>query len=276
MNTCMRTPVVREDGLCREAAQAKLRQRPVCAGERTALLLSVLLPSISLLSLVTVSTLAWYNPASSATARAAPPHAGIEDECVRIDFESLPGGTPTDGLPIDTQYRDTHGVIFGLEGGGTPLLAEVGGEATAFLGPPNHSTSDTPASGQNIGRFFLTDDGILSVDAVPLIVTYEPPTDAASGVILDLDFDESFVIEARNEAGDVVQTIMLQAGTLFTGDGIATPWTFQRQTADIASIRFTGGRSAFGQFGLGFDNFCARSHTPLPPTFEVHLPILQR
>ena len=32
-----------------------------------------------------------------------------------IDFETVPGGTPSDGLAIHDQYQDNFGVIFGLD-----------------------------------------------------------------------------------------------------------------------------------------------------------------
>lgn len=192
-----------------------------------------------------------------------------------INFESIPGiEVPTDGLLINNQFETTHGVIFSLEGGGSPQLARIGAPTTAFQGP---IAGDTPVPGQGIGEFFLTDDGILSgLAAIPLIVTYTTPTAAASGIILDIDFDESFLIEARNNIGDVIESIVINAGDPGTGDGIATLWSFTRPSADVYSIRFVGSRSTSGSFGLGFDNFDARSASaatpiPLPATHILML-----
>ena len=78
-----------------------------------------------------------------------------------ITFEEIPGSTPTDGMIISNQFEATHGVSFSFESGGHPQLAEVGEPGTAFGGPPNDGSPDTPASGQLVGQFFLTDDGLV-------------------------------------------------------------------------------------------------------------------
>ncbi len=178
-----------------------------------------------------------------------------------IDFETVPGvGTPFEGLTISDQYAATHGVTFSLLGGGAPVVAEVGPPTTAFQGPPNHSGSDNPVPGQGIGQFFLTDDGqTVGIDPLPLVVDYDPPASEASGVILDMDVDESFTIEAFDEVGASLAVILIQSGDPFTGDGIATPWNMVRPTPEIARLVFTGDRSTPGFFGLGFDNFDARA-----------------
>lgn len=187
-----------------------------------------------------------------------------------IDFEAIPGETPFEGLAISDQYLLSDGITFSLENGGDPVLAKVGPPATAFGGPPNHNGDDTPALNQNIGSFFLTDDGVLSgLDAEPLIVSYSPPTAAASGVILDIDFDETFTIDARDANDNTLETITITAGDPNTGDGIATRWVLYRASEDIYSIKFEGQRADAGSFGLGFDNFSARS-----ATFFIYLPLL--
>jgi hypothetical protein len=176
-----------------------------------------------------------------------------------IDFESIPGvGAPTAGLAISNQFLATAGVSFSLEGGGNPVIARVGNPRTAFQG--FGGAGDTPAPGQEIGTYFLTDDGVLGGNVVqPLIASYASPTMTASGVILDIDFTESFLIEARDMSGTVLESILIEAGDPDTGDGIATNWSFSRPSADVWSIRFAGSRPS-GQFGLGFDNF--ESGTP--------------
>jgi hypothetical protein len=187
-----------------------------------------------------------------------------------IDFETIPGATAQEGLVISDQFAATHGVTFQLEGGGNPVLAEVGSPVSAFLGPPNDTTPDTPLAGQNIGQYFLTDDGSLNTSSSNLIIRYDPPTAAASGIILDIDSSEVFTIEARGASDAVLQTITVEAGDPGTGDGRATRWSFSRMDTDIASLRFVGERPV-GNFGLGFDNFSART----PATF-LYLPLIQR
>jgi len=45
---------------------------------------------------------------------------------VLIDFESIPGGTPAEGLVVSNQYQAAYGVTFSLESGGLPQLARAG------------------------------------------------------------------------------------------------------------------------------------------------------
>jgi len=191
----------------------------------------------------------------------------IQTQAAIIDFESIPGvGVPIEGLIISDQFEASDGISFALEGGGNPRIAQLGSPTTAFKG--HGGVGDTPAPGQGTGSFFLTDDGSLSgLTSPPLLINYSTPTSAASGFILDIDFDESFLIQARDDSGSVLQTINILAGDPGTGNGIATFWSFDRPTEDIASIRFAGSRAAAGAFGLGFDNFNARSATvvPMPP-----------
>jgi len=166
-----------------------------------------------------------------------------------IDFETIPGGTPSEGLVISDQFLATAGVSFALEGGGFPVLAEVGSPTTAF------QPSDTPAAGQGTGSFFLTDTGSLGGTNPPaVIISYAISTSVASGVLLDIDFKESWAIEAFDGSGILLETISIAAGDPGAGNALATPWVFNRPTNDIASIKLTGSRPT-NVFGLGFDNF---------------------
>ncbi len=183
--------------------------------------------------------------------------------CTPLDFESVPGETAVEGLVIDTQFEAGFGVAFALEDGESPRLAEVGEPTTAF--EPN----DTPDADQGIGTFFLTDDGVLQSEVAPppLIVSYTAPVDSASGVVLDIDFSETFTIQARDAAENVLEEIVISAGDEGTGNGNATPWGFRRAMPDVASIRFVGFRSS-GRFGLGFDNFVACTTNPFATPLE--------
>ena len=103
-------------------------------------------------------------------------------------------------------------------------------------------------------------------------MNYTTPTMAASGVILDIDFNESFLIQARDGSGNVLESISISAGDPGTGNGIATLWSFSRPSADVVSIRFAGTRTAGGAFGLGFDNFDARTAAvPEPESYAMML-----
>jgi len=174
-----------------------------------------------------------------------------------ITFETIPGGTPSEGLTIFDQFLATEGVTFSLVGGGNPVLAEIGSPTTAFIGPGG---GDSPAAADaaSIGQFFLTDDGATS-GTVPaaLLVNYSTPTSNASGVVLDIDGGETFLIEAFdgvNGTGISQGTFTINAGDADTGNGVASDWFFSLGSASIRSIIFSGSRPS-GFFGLGFDNF---------------------
>lgn len=185
-----------------------------------------------------------------------------------ITFETIPGDTPAEGLAISTQFLADYGITFSLKGGGSPVLAMVGDPLTAFAGPPNHTTSDLPAAGQGVGRYFLTDDGQLTPGASEtLVVTYEQATDAASGVILDIDFTEYFIISLYDAqtGGNLLASHTIDGSDPGTGDGIATFWSFNRASADVYRIEFVGDKPRGGGFGLAFDNFSYNSSTPAVP-----------
>ena len=184
------------------------------------------------------------------------------EACTPIDFETVPGEGPKEGVLISKQFEKSNGITFSLEDGTFPRLAAVGRPATAFMGPPRDSGADTPAASQGVGQFFLTDDGSLDgLRPSPLLVRYSPPTANASGVLLDVDYDETFTIEALDAKGTVLSTLRVSAKEPNTGDGMATRWSVSHEAADIATIRVVGRRTAGGRFGLGFDLFCARGRS---------------
>jgi outer membrane protein OmpA-like peptidoglycan-associated protein len=212
------------------------------------------------LALGLVATLSASGAGIRAFAQSAP--VPSIEPCVPIDFETIPGAAPKEGLLISKQFEQTHGITFNLEDGTSPRLAAVGRPATAFFGPPRDNAADTPAANQGVGQFFLTDDG--SVDGLkssPLLVRYSPPTADASGVLLDVDYDETFTIEALDAKSTLLSTLSVKAKEPNTGDGIATRWSVSHETADIATIRVVGRRTAGGRFGLAFDLFCARGRS---------------
>ena len=97
--------------------------------------------------------------------------AQVFNGCITIDFETLPTGVPFEGAQISNQYYADFGLTFELENGNFPVLAQVGNPTTAF---GSAFGNDTPAPGQNIGSFFLTDDGLLSgLNAIPVILNFE-------------------------------------------------------------------------------------------------------
>lgn len=175
--------------------------------------------------------------------------------CLEVDFEEIPNQIPAEGLVINNQYFASHGVTFTLENGQSPILAQVGGAATAF---GSAFGNDAPAPGSDIGEFFLTDDGFLTgLSMIPVIVTFANPIDSFSTCVLDIDFDEFFILEARDENGQTVLADTIYSGDPDTGDGVASCWGFNFDGCEgtIYSVRFEGFRNVAGAFGLGMDNF---------------------
>jgi hypothetical protein len=197
-----------------------------------------------------------------------------DTRCVSIDFETIPKDSVYEGLVLGTQYLASLGMVFTLENGTLPVIAKVGSPMTAFGGPPSNAGPDTPAPNQNIGDYFLTDNGVVSgTNAPPLIVSFSSEVDSASGVILDIDAGEIFTIQARDITDSILEEIVIAAGDTNTGDGLATPWGFKRVEPDIFSIRFEGSRPS-GAFGLGFDNFTTCAVGRSTNITETHLPIV--
>jgi len=176
--------------------------------------------------------------------------------CLTLDFESIPGGIPQSGAILSDQYKESFGVTFTLEGGGNPVLADVGGAQEAFGSA--WGSNDIPAPGVDIGNFFLTDDGVLQgLTSPPIVLTFDIPIDTFAGCILDIDFGETFLIEAMDENGDVILRETITEGDPDTGDGALTCWGFNLPGCEgsIYSIRYSGSRDMAGAFGLGMDNF---------------------
>ena len=185
-------------------------------------------------------------------------NAQIENGCISIDFETFPNESPSSGLILSDQFKDAFGLSFRLEGGGFPVLAQVGGNNAEAFG--SAWGNDTPAPGVDIGQFFLTDDGQLSgLTSPPIILDFEIPIDSFAGCILDMDFEEFFIIQALDASGTVILEERIDAGDPGTGDGALTCWGFNLPGCEgsIYSIRYAGFRPASspGAFGLGMDYF---------------------
>ncbi|NNE16452.1 MAG: hypothetical protein HKN51_15835, partial [Saprospiraceae bacterium] len=185
-------------------------------------------------------------------------NAQVENGCISIDFESFPNQTPTAGLVLSDQYKDAFGLSFSLETGGFPVLADVGGAAAEAFG--SAWGNDTPRPSVDIGKFFLTDDGQLSGLTSPaIILDFEVPIDSFAGCILDMDFEEFFIIQALDEFGTVILEERIDAGDPGTGDGQLTCWGFNLPGCEgsIYSIKYAGFRpeTSPGAFGLGMDYF---------------------
>ena len=192
-----------------------------------------------------------------------------------IDFETLPGGLPTEDLqPISIEY-EAFGVRFSIvdritgEPIGPAYIAKQGEPCTAFLGCLDEP--DTPLSGQGLGDSFLTDRTGGEEDRGNLLVTYLTPVAAASGVVVDVDcaddgYCEQWTITAFDTYGIPLDTFIIDPPEIYNdcyrdpGDAIGVLWWFQRPTNEIASvlISYTGEVDP-AIIGLAFDNFSTAS-----------------
>lgn len=199
------------------------------------------------------------------------PHEGQTEGCTGITFEWIPGMEPIEKMEINDQYFNFCGVSFRLSNGESPRLAQVGSPLVSFEGV-GENKDDQPAANQHVGNFFLTDDSTLGVGSWDaFIIDYREPVSAASAVLLDIDALEEWVIEAHNESGEVIDSIILRSGDENTGDGIASPWSFSMESPVIQSIqiRYTGENRS--TVGFALDNFSPSSSSIITPEDDPDL-----
>lgn len=159
-----------------------------------------------------------------------------------IGFETVGPNLATDSMVIAEQYRPTMGVRFSRADGGSVALAKSGAPSTAFAAGPDtaawtagDSLLPTDPWAVSVGNFFVKLSG---TPASALVIDYDYPTAAASGLILDVDADETWVIRAYSDNGiTLVAETVLAGGTDGTGDQTATPWAVTRPSADIVQLR---------------------------------------
>ncbi len=178
--------------------------------------------------------------------------------CLFLDFEDIEGMDLFEGAEMSDQFEASFGLTFSLEGGGFPVLAEVGGSPAAAFGSAWGNDTPAPQDAALVGSFFLTDDGQLSgLTSPPVVLDFATAIDSFAGCILDMDFGEVFKIEAFGEFGDLILEDSIMAGDPNTGDGRATCWGFNlgNCTGMVYQIKFSGYREQAGAFGLGLDNF---------------------
>ena len=200
-----------------------------------------------------------------------------------IDFETVPGDTPSEGLQITNQFASagvTFGLVDGLTGvavAGGPVIARVGAPITAFDGGAFGDDGIDPVDQARIGDFFLTDDGLTStgIRNPILVVTYSVASSFFTADILDIDFSETFEIRAYDAVtgGNLLNTINLTTSSPDTNNGIATQVGYNHGSDAILRVEFEGQGNvtpSAGFFGLGFDNF--DSGVTVDPTPAVPLP----
>jgi hypothetical protein len=192
---------------------------------------------------------------------------GATAQTRHIDFETLPDGSvPTDDMLIGNQYG-VYGLTFELLGAGPgqtgPRIAKVGYPKTAFdgAGGPDQPRNDTQ---DQVGQYFLTDDGVHDSNECGLRITYTVPVRRAYGELLDVDNNELWSVKALDAYGAVIAQDTISKYDQGGGNGGAVPWQFDLDQ-DIHQIELIPwGTGSSYRFGLAFDNFRPSSTPGVP------------
>lgn len=157
-------------------------------------------------------------------------------------FETAGTAATTEALVLAEQYRPASAFRFARADGGAVVIAKTGAPYTAF------------GAGQDTATL-TSGDALLATDpwapavsdsfvklsgaaAAALVITFDYATAATSGLILDIDADETWVVRAYSDAGTtLVAETVLAGGSAGTGDQKATPWAIVRPSADILQLR---------------------------------------
>jgi hypothetical protein len=189
-----------------------------------------------------------------------------------LDFESVNGTVPIEGMSISNQFLGHFGMSFRRGDGGFPQIAKRGLPLAGFVlsNFTAYDTLDASDPRANVfGEFFLVDDGIFS-STRRTIIDFAAPVAQVSGYIFDVDGSESYTFFAYSDDGtNLVDQVTIRAGDPETGDGRSTPWGFARATNDIRQIRIDPGGS---DYNFGLDSITC-SYTPppqQPASLELH------
>ncbi|MDJ0697687.1 PEP-CTERM sorting domain-containing protein [Mastigocoleus sp. MO_188.B34] len=200
-----------------------------------------------------------------------------------INFETIPGTTPSDNLAISNQFSSL-GVNFGVDNnfdgvadaGLFPQLERFGKSSgdriQGFVNGGRGRDVAEVGYEDRLGEYFLRTAG-LGGDGGALLITYDSATQAASGEIWDIDGNrngkrtEQWEVQLLGQDKSILDTITSPLGTNDNNNKVGgeldgKPWlfSFERDTADVYGIRFKfTGNSDPSQVGLAFDNFSTHS-----------------
>jgi hypothetical protein len=208
-----------------------------------------------------------------------------------IDFETMPCGSATiERQPIFNQYENDYDVTFKMldrdtgEFVGYPYIVRKGEPQTGFYGCAGE---DTPLPGQGVGESYLsTGSNPGGGNQYDLLIEYGYPVSAASGVLIDLDYQSSWLpdpreewqITARNPNGLEIESFTMRAPNGPTdpncdcvdcgpGDGLAIGWQFDIPGGQIKSILFH--RTGDPPTPIVFDNFSPGDPPLCPPSVSI-------
>jgi hypothetical protein len=196
--------------------------------------------------------------------------AGLGCQAATLDFETINGAIPVEGMTISNQFQPYYGIQFRRRGATTkfPVIAKFGPPEAAFH--LDNGTEDILAetNAAIFGQFFLTDDAQGGHSGKGIILDFDAPVSQASGYIFDIDGTEKVTVVAYADTNGTSQlgSLVFTNDMSNTGDGHATLWSFSRPTKDILRIDIqtsstTG--SAPNGINVGYDNFSS-DYTPPP------------
>jgi hypothetical protein len=157
-------------------------------------------------------------------------------------FETAGTSITTDGQVLADQYRPASAFRLSRADGGSVVIAKKGAPYTAFAAGTD-SAAPTGGDALLAGDPWAAECGdsfvkLPGTAASALVITLDYPTAAASGLLLDIDADETWAIRAYSDAGTtLVAETVLAGGTAGTGDQSATPWAVVSGSANIVQLR---------------------------------------
>lgn len=215
-----------------------------------------------------------------------------------LEFESVDGETPTDGVSLSNQYRAEFGIRFAIErynrGTGLPENRYPRFEAEGPDGSdperdgqdayecqtcpvPNENDRENPPVTSPLGSFFLKNPSIdLNHRRASLFILYDEPVYAASGEVWDVDYTEEWTVHALLpgwlDAPLAPQSLAYSPVILDAPPGDDTAYDGRGQgfsfsgANPIAAIRIDYTEPG-GTPGLAFDNMSPSS--PLGPCVDI-------
>jgi hypothetical protein len=188
----------------------------------------------------------------------------FDGRAATINFESINGVVPFEGMAISNQFQPYYGVSFRRSTNASkpwPEIARIGYPSVAFSrSGTNDNDTVTATYAAAVGQFFLVDDVTGDSGDDTIILDYDAPVSVVSGYILDIDSGEDVTVSAYTDATstNALASLVLSSGDPGTGDGVATFWNISRPTRDIRRVELVPRNRP-----VGFDLFSS-NYVPPP------------
>lgn len=176
-----------------------------------------------------------------------------------IGFEDL--GSLSPGAEISLQYWESHGIRFStLSGAPVYLFGYDVDEPVAYYGGSDNRPNYL-AEGEPAGSFFISDGHKQAENTDVIVIDYRNPAKAASMDLLDLDFSETFVLEAFDNEGRLVDSDRIESQSVDFRDGRLTRFAVQSPIGADEIVRLhISAYNPPGLIGIGYgiDNISPR------------------